>query len=109
MVRAADHRGLPRALHPGAWWGWALGLATVATRSHNPLVLGLVLAVAGYVVTARRSDAPWARSFAVFLKLGLVVLTIRFVAQVVFGNAVGGTPLFTLPAVSYTHLTLPTI
>jgi energy-coupling factor transport system permease protein len=77
-----------------------LGLATVATRSHNPLVLGLVLAVAGYVVTARRSDAPWSRSFAVFLKLGLVVLTIRFVAQVVFGNPVGGTVLFTLPEVS---------
>ncbi len=100
MARAADLRGLPRALHPGAWWVWALGLATVATRSHNPLVLGLALAVAGYVVTARRSDAPWARSFAVFLKLGLVVLTIRFVAQVVFGNAVGGTPLFTLPEVA---------
>ncbi len=100
MARAADLRRLPRALHPGAWWAWALGLATVATRSHNPLVLGLVLAVAGYVVTARRSDAPWARSFAVFLKLGLVVLAIRFVAQVVFGNAVGTTHLFTLPEVA---------
>jgi energy-coupling factor transport system permease protein len=90
---------LPRGLHPGAWWLWALGLATVASRTHNPLLLLLVLAVAGYVVAARRSDAPWARSFVVFLKLGLVVLAIRFVAQVVLGVGAGNTVLVTLPEV----------
>jgi energy-coupling factor transport system permease protein len=90
---------LPRALHPGAWWLWALGLVTVATRTRNPLLLLLVLAVAGYVVAARRTDAPWARSFVVFLKLGLVVLAIRFVAQVLLGVGAGGTVLFTLPEV----------
>jgi energy-coupling factor transport system permease protein len=90
---------LPRALHPGAWWLWALGLATVATRTHNPLVLLLVLAVAGYVVAARRTDAPWARSFVVFLKLGMVVLAIRFLAQVLLGVGAGHTVLFTLPEV----------
>ena len=31
---------LPRALHPGAWWLWALGLATAASRTTNPLLLG---------------------------------------------------------------------
>jgi energy-coupling factor transport system permease protein len=92
-------RSLPRPLHPGAWWAWALGLATVASRTHNPLLLLLVLAVAGYVVAARRTDAPWARSFAVFLKLGLVVLTIRFLAQVLLGNGTGDTVLVTLPEV----------
>jgi energy-coupling factor transport system permease protein len=90
---------LPRALHPGAWWLWALGLATVATRTHNPLLLALVLAVAGYVVAARRTDAPWARSFVVFLKLGLVVLAIRFLAQVLLGVGAGDTVLFRLPEV----------
>ena len=30
---------LPRALHPGAWWLWALGLATAASRTTNPLLL----------------------------------------------------------------------
>jgi energy-coupling factor transport system permease protein len=90
---------LPRALHPGAWWLWALGLVTVATRTRNPLLLLLVLAVAGYVVAARRTDAPWARSFVVFLKLGLVVLAIRFVAQVLLGVGAGDTVLFTLPEV----------
>jgi energy-coupling factor transport system permease protein len=90
---------LPRTLHPGAWWLWALGLVTAATRTHNPLLLVLVLTVAGYVVAARRTDAPWARSFVVFLKLGLVVLAIRFLAQVLLGVGAGDTLLFTLPEV----------
>ena len=90
---------LPRALHPGAWWLWALGLATAASRTTNPWLLLLVLAVAGHVVTARRSDAPWARSFAVFLKLGMVVITIRVVAQTLFGAAVPGNVLVDLPEI----------
>jgi len=91
---------VPRALHPGAWWLWALGLATAASRTTNPWLLLLILAVAGHVVTARRTDAPWARSFAVFLKLGLVVLTIRVVAQTLFGAATGGQVLIDLPEVA---------
>ena len=59
-----------RALHPGAWWLWAPGLATAASRTTNPLLLGLIVAVAGCVVAARRTDAPWARSYGFFLRLG---------------------------------------
>ena len=29
-----------------AWWVWALGLATAASRTTNPLLLGLIVAVA---------------------------------------------------------------
>jgi energy-coupling factor transport system permease protein len=86
-------------VHPGAWWLWALGLATAASRTANPLLLLLVLAVAGQVVAARRSHAPWARSFAVFLRLGLVVIAIRVTAQVLFGATAPGTVLVTLPEV----------
>jgi energy-coupling factor transport system permease protein len=96
-VLGTPRRWLPRQLHPGAWWLWALGLATVATRTHNPLLLAVVIAVAGYVVVARRTDAPWARSFAVFLKIGLAVLAFRVVAQVIFGVAQGDTLLLALP------------
>jgi len=87
-----------RNLHPGAWWLWALGLATAASRTTNPLLLLLVTAVAGYVVAARRTDAPWARSYSVFLKLGLLVLAIRIVFFTLLGSPVPGTHiLFTLP------------
>jgi len=90
---------LPRALHPGAWWLWALGLGTAATRTRNPVLLLLLAAVAGYVVAARRPDAPWARSFGFFVKLGLAVLSIRLALQVVFGSGVPGRTVFSLPAV----------
>ncbi|MFE0761467.1 energy-coupling factor transporter transmembrane component T [Streptomyces smyrnaeus] len=91
-------RSLPRAplstrstaLHPGAWWLWALGLATAASRTTNPLLLALVIAVAGYVVAARLTDAPWARSYTAFLKLGLLVLTIRLVFAFFLGSPIPG-------------------
>ncbi|GAA5034399.1 energy-coupling factor transporter transmembrane component T [Actinopolymorpha pittospori] len=99
-MRSVHRPTLPRNLHPGAWWLWALGLATAASRTTNPLLLVLVLAVAGYVVTARRSSAPWARSYTAFLKLGLVVIAIRVVFQCLFGAAVTGrVVLFTIPQV----------
>ncbi|MEU5833796.1 energy-coupling factor transporter transmembrane component T [Streptomyces diacarni] len=81
------------ALHPGAWWLWALGLATAASRTTNPLLLALVIAVAGYVVAVRRTDAPWARSYAAFLRLGLLVLAIRLVFAFFLGSPVPGTHL----------------
>ena len=53
----------PRALHPGAWWLWALGLAAAASRTTNPVPLLLLMAVTWFVVTARRGDTPWAASY----------------------------------------------
>ncbi len=92
------------ALHAGAWWLWALGLATAASRTTNPLLLGLLIAVAGYVVAVRRTDAPWARSYLAFLKLGLVVLAIRLFFALFFGSPIPGTRvLFTLPEVPLPH------
>jgi energy-coupling factor transport system permease protein len=90
---------LPRALHPGAWWLWALGLAAAASRTTNPLLLGLVVAVAAWVVAARRTDAPWARSFQAFLRLGLVFIAVRLAFEVVFGAPGPGTVLVALPEV----------
>ncbi|WP_181769204.1 CbiQ family ECF transporter T component, partial [Streptomyces albidus (ex Kaewkla and Franco 2022)] len=69
-------------------------------RTTNPLLLMLVCAVAGYVVAARRTDAPWARSYGAFLKLGLVVLVIRLVFAFFLGSPIpGSTVLLTLPEV----------
>ncbi|MFI9187217.1 MULTISPECIES: energy-coupling factor transporter transmembrane component T [Streptomyces] len=86
------------ALHAGAWWLWALGLATAASRTTNPLLLGLIVGVAGYVVAARRTDAPWARSYGAFIKLGLVVIGLRLVFSALLGSPVPGAhTLLTLP------------
>jgi energy-coupling factor transport system permease protein len=88
---------LPRPLHPGAWWLWAIGLATAASRTTNPLLLVLIVAVVAHVVSARRSEAPWARGFRAYIVLGLIVIAIRVVFRMLLGGEDGGTVLFTLP------------
>jgi energy-coupling factor transport system permease protein len=90
----------PRMLHPGAWWLWALGLAAAASRTQNPIPLALILVVTGFVVAARKTDAPWARSYGAFLKLALVVIAIRVVFQALLSSqSQGPTVLFTLPEI----------
>lgn len=98
------HR-VPRTLHPVAWWIWALGLATAVSRTTNPLLLLLVLAVLGVVVANRRSDAPWARAFKYYLYLALTVIAIRVAFRSIFGGDIEANDmhvLFTLP-----HVPLP--
>ncbi|MGK5629347.1 CbiQ family ECF transporter T component, partial [Streptomyces sp. URMC 123] len=90
---------LPRSLHPGAWWLWALGMAAAAGRTTNPLLLLMILAVVGWVVTRRRGDAPWALAFRMYLLAGAVVVTMRVVFRIVFGGGTGEHILFTLPRV----------
>src|SRR5262245_30565411 len=99
-MRAADNPTLPRILHPGAWWLWAIGLAVAASRTRNPVLLVPILTVAGFVVAARRSDAPWANSYAAFVKLGLLLIVVRVVLQALLStHAQGSHVLFTLPEV----------
>lgn len=93
-------RAVPRHLHPGAWWLWAVGLATAASRTTNPVLLLLIAAVAGYVVAARRSTSPSSGAYAIFLRLGLVVILIRVVLSSLFGASIPGHVLVTLPQVS---------
>jgi len=92
---------LPRALHPVAWWIWALALAVAASRTTNPLLLLLIFAVLGLVVAGRPGDAPWARGYRFYLLMALTVIVVRIVFRVVFESGV--TPydhiLFRLPRI----------
>jgi energy-coupling factor transport system permease protein len=90
---------LTRDLHPVAWWVWAMGLAAAATLTTNPLLLLLLVAVAAVVVQARRSDHPWARSFRLYVALGVAIVVIRVVFRIVFGSVDGGHVLLALPSV----------
>ncbi|MEE6262738.1 energy-coupling factor transporter transmembrane component T [Plantactinospora sonchi] len=97
-------RRVPRALHPGAWWLWALGLATAATRTTNPLLLALIIGVAACVVAARRGDAPWALGFRLYLWLGAIIVLSRVVFRIVFGGGQGDHVLFILPEIPLPEL-----
>jgi energy-coupling factor transport system permease protein len=82
-----------------AWWLWALGLATAVSRTTNPLLIAVLLAVVGYVVVSRRGSAPWARAFPAYLLLALSVVAIRVVFNAVLGAVDEGHVLFTLPRI----------
>ncbi len=94
-----ESRRIPRALHPVAWWIWALGLVIAVNRTTNPLLLLLTLAVLGFVVANRRTDAPWARAFKYYLMMAVFIIVVRIVFQSVFapGSEPGGHVLFRLP------------
>jgi energy-coupling factor transport system permease protein len=100
LTTAARRGGvrLPRSLHPLAWWLWALGLAVAASRTTNPLLLGMIVAVVTWVVLARRPDAPWAHAFRLYLWGGLLVVSLRICFRVVFGGNQGSVVLLGLPA-----------
>ena len=88
-----------RRIHAGAWWVWALALGVTATRTTNPVLLVLILAVTGYVTAACRPAAPWSRSYGTFLRLAAVVLLIRVAFHVLLGGVTGPTVLVRLPEV----------
>ena len=98
---------LPRDLHPVAWWVWALGLATAASFTTNPLVLLTIVAVATLVVLARRSEQPWADAFRLYVAVAVVIVVMRVLFRVLLGGgADGGLVLLDLPEVPLPHWVL---
>ncbi|WP_408896256.1 energy-coupling factor transporter transmembrane component T [Nocardioides sp. R1-1] len=90
---------LPRDLHPVAWWAWAVGLAVAASCTTNPILLGVLLGVITLVVLTCRSDQPWARSFRLYVWLGVVVVLVRILFRLLLGGDVPGHVLLTLPSI----------
>lgn len=90
---------LPRDLHPIAWWTWAIGLATAASLTTNPLLLLLIMGSATVVVVARRSGHPFGRSFRLYVLLAVVTVVVRVVFRIVFGGQEIGHVLVDLPEV----------
>jgi energy-coupling factor transport system permease protein len=93
-------RLLWRRLHAGAWWLWALALAFAATRTTNPLLLGLIVAVAVLVATARSDGESGTPGLGFYLVIAGVVVAIRIVFRALLGGDVGTRVLFTLPQLS---------
>lgn len=96
-------RARQQPLHPIAWWSWAGALAVAASRTTNLLLLALIVVVVAWVVTTRRGDNPWARSFGALMRLGLFVVFVRLLIQVLFGDRVPGNTWFVIPSVPLPH------
>lgn len=90
---------LHRELHPWAWWVWAIGLAVAASRTTNPLILGLLIGASGVVVMLKRGDSPWAGSYRLYLVLALVIVVMRVLFRIIFAGGQGQTVLLHLPLI----------
>lgn len=98
--RSLGSMSLPRAIHPLAWWIWALAMATAASRTTNPWVLLMIVAVVACVVMARRGDAPWAWSFRAYVVAGGVIIAVRVVFYILLGADTGAHVLVRLPVIT---------
>jgi energy-coupling factor transport system permease protein len=102
-VTAKLHAGvdarLPRLLHPAAWWVWGVGLAVAASRTTNPFLLLLVVAVVAWVVLERR-ELGSTNALATFLVIGLLAIGLRIAMVSLLGGGVTGrVVIFRLPQV----------
>lgn len=88
-----------RAVHPGAWWGWAVGVAVMAARTTSIPVLLAALAAVAVVVTSCREPGPLSRSLGFFVRVAVAILLCRLALQIAVGIRIPGTTLFTLPSV----------
>lgn len=88
-------------MHPLAWWAWALILAGLAIRTSSLPAL-LSLAGAAAIVVYRRAPPQGRTTFAVFLRLGVVIIVVRLALTIAFAPGFTGPVLVDLPM-----LTLP--
>jgi energy-coupling factor transport system permease protein len=68
---------------------WGVGLAIAASRTTNPFLLLLVVAVAAWVVLERRETGT-TNALAAFLVIGLVAIGLRIVMVSLLGGGVTG-------------------
>jgi energy-coupling factor transport system permease protein len=71
----------------------------------NPILLLMVTGVLGFVVTQRRSDAPWARAFKYYLIVAFVVIAVRVAFRSIFGGDIDASTMHVL--VTLPHVPLP--
>jgi len=88
-----------RSLHPFAWWAWGLGIAVTASQSPGTLALILFCIGAAMVVYSKKSDQPWAKAFAIGVRLGVIAFVIRMIIGVSLSVPIPGNTLFTLPTI----------
>ncbi|HVD24066.1 MAG TPA: energy-coupling factor transporter transmembrane component T, partial [Lapillicoccus sp.] len=82
-----------------AWWLWGAGLVVACAHTTNPLLLVLLIVVAGWVVAERR-EVGAVNAYLPFLLLGLVAILLRVGLVALLGSGVTGrTVLFRLPSV----------
>lgn len=88
-----------RALHPLAWWVWALGIAVATTAS--PGLVSSAMLVAAILIVVMRCHRPsaFSRAFPAYLVLAGGIVVVRIVFYVLVGIKTGTDVLLPLPRI----------
>ncbi len=87
------------AVHPIAWWVWALGIAVATTRSPGLVSTALLILAIIAVVALCHNASPFARAFPTYLALAVMVVIIRVFFHILVGIKTGTTVLIPLPRI----------
>ena len=87
-------------VHPLIWWLWALLLATFVIRADNILIAAAVACAVTLVVVKLKSDNYWSKSFALSVRLALLIIVIRMLIAVTIGVPMPGQILFRIPSIT---------
>ena len=87
-----------RRPHAVAWWLWSAGLAIAALRTSNPLLLLLLAGVICVVTLALADRSGGPSPLGTFARVAAIVIVLRVVLQVIFGQRVPGHVLVSLPS-----------
>ncbi len=99
LAQRLRRASMPRLLHPVAWWGWSMAAAVAASRTTNPFLLLLLIAVVSWVALERREPASQ-RILAAFIGIAVFVVGFRVLIMALLGNGVVGTTvLVSLPVI----------
>lgn len=88
-----------RAVHPVAWWVWALGIAVATTKSPGIVSTVLLVAALVVVVTLCHQPSAFSRAFPAYLALAGGVVIVRVVFYVLVGLKSGSDVVLALPRI----------
>ena len=78
-------------------WASAIFLAIGVVALDNAWIALAIVGAVALLVFVRRDGSPWHRSFALSLRIGAIILSIRTIVGILIGVPIPGTTLFTIP------------
>jgi energy-coupling factor transport system permease protein len=88
---------MKKSLHPLTMWASAIFLAIGVVALDNAWIALAIVGAVALLVFVRRDGSPWHRSFALSLRIGAIILSIRTIVGILIGVPIPGTTLFTIP------------
>lgn len=97
LIQLSPSQRESRWVHPLAWWGWGLSVATAAMLSTSFVAHILIFSATIAVLFTFRSTGSWSGSIGLLIRLAIFIVLFRVAIELVFGVHFGGPVIMTLP------------